>query len=56
MKINEVMTRNPKTCRPNAPIQQLADAMNKLDCGFMPIAENGEILGIVTDRDIVIKA
>ncbi|MBA2653743.1 MAG: CBS domain-containing protein [Gammaproteobacteria bacterium] len=56
MLVKDIMTKNPETLPPNTPIQKVAEEMQKLDCGFMPIATNGKIVGTVTDRDIAIRA
>lgn len=56
MLVKDIMTKNPETVPPNTAIQKVAEEMQKLDCGFMPIAENGKIVGTVTDRDITIRA
>lgn len=56
MLVEDIMTKNPESLPLDTPIQKVAKEMEKLDCGFMPIAENGKISGIVTDRDIAIRA
>ncbi|MBA2653755.1 MAG: CBS domain-containing protein [Gammaproteobacteria bacterium] len=56
MLVKDIMTKNPETLPPNSTIQKVAEEIKKLDCGFMPIATNGKIMGIVTDRDIAIRA
>ncbi len=55
MRVSEVMTKNPETLLPDSSIQEIAREMEKLDCGFMPIAENGRLLGTITDRDLVMR-
>ena len=56
MEVREVMTRNPRTVAPNDSIQRAASVMKEVDTGFVPIVENGQVVGVVTDRDIVIRA
>ena len=56
MNIREVMTRNPRTVSPNDTIQNAARIMRDEDTGAVPVVENGRPIGIVTDRDIVIRA
>lgn len=56
MKIREVMTGNPTTCPPTATLQELAKVMRDQDTGAIPIVENGRLVGMVTDRDIVVRA
>jgi CBS domain-containing protein len=56
MNVRDVMTRNPRTVAPNDSIQRAASVMKEVDTGFVPIVENGRVVGVVTDRDIVIRA
>ena len=56
MKISEVMTPNPKTVKPTDDIQVAARIMRDEDAGSIPVVEGGRVVGMVTDRDIVIRA
>ena len=56
MKISEVMTPNPKTVKPTDDIQVAARIMRDEDAGSVPVVEGGRVVGMVTDRDIVIRA
>jgi CBS domain-containing protein len=56
MNVRDVMTSNPRTVSPNDSIQAAARIMREEDCGIVPVVENGRTVGIVTDRDIVIRA
>ena len=56
MNIRDVMTANPRTVAPNDSIQSAARIMRDADTGAVPVVENGRTLGIVTDRDIVVRA
>ena len=56
MKISDVMTPNPKTVKPNDSIQTAASIMRDEDAGVVPVVEGGRVVGMVTDRDIVIRA
>ena len=56
MKISDVMTREPETLAPSATCGEAATLMKQEDCGSIPIVDNGRLVGIVTDRDIVIRA
>ena len=56
MKISEVMTPNPRTVGPSDSIQAAAKIMRDEDTGVVPVVEDGRICGVVTDRDIVIRA
>jgi CBS domain-containing protein len=53
MRVNQIMTKNPETLPPNTSIRKVAEKMEKLASGFVPIAENSNILGTVTDRDLI---
>ena len=55
MKVSEVMTRNPRTCQPNSTIQDAATIMRDEDTGAVPVVEGGRVIGMVTDRDIVVR-
>lgn len=57
-KCSEVMTRDPACCLPNDSISQVAQIMKQEDVGSVPVVESKEsrrLVGIVTDRDIVVK-
>ena len=56
MNIRDVMTPNPRTVTPNDSIQNAARIMRDEDTGAVPVVENGRAVGIVTDRDIVVRA
>ncbi len=55
MKIREIMTTEVATARPDRSLQEIAAMMRDEDVGAIPIVEDGELTGIVTDRDIVIR-
>ena len=55
MKIRDVMTPNPKTVSPNDTIQTAAQVMQAEDTGAVPVVTNGQVLAVVTDRDIVVR-
>jgi CBS domain-containing protein len=50
------MTASPSCCSPSDTIQQAARAMRDCDCGAIPVVDNGRIVGIVTDRDLAVRA
>jgi CBS domain-containing protein len=56
MNIRDVMTPNPSTVSPQDSIQSAARIMRDEDTGFVPVVDNGKPVGVVTDRDIVIRA
>ncbi|MBU9673241.1 CBS domain-containing protein [Planococcus sp. CP5-4] len=55
MKIAEIMTTDVETCLPTVTIQDIAAKMREINVGSIPICEEGRIVGIVTDRDIVLR-
>lgn len=50
------MTRNVKTADRETDLQTVAALMRDGDMGAVPVVENGKLVGIVTDRDIVVRA
>jgi CBS domain-containing protein len=56
MKINEIMTANPKSHSREDNIAEVAASMRDGNVGAVPIVENEKIVGIVTDRDLAIRA
>ncbi len=56
MKIKEVMTSNVEVVQPNDSLQSAAQKMRDRDIGFLPVFEGGELIGVVTDRDIAVRA
>lgn len=55
MKVKEVMTFTPYTCRREANLGQATELMWKGNCGFLPmIGPDGKVCGVITDRDICI--
>ena len=55
MKIRDVMTPNPSTVSPNDTIQAAAQIMQAEDTGAVPVVNDGRVLAVVTDRDIVVR-
>jgi CBS domain-containing protein len=55
-KIREIMTSSPRTIEPSTPIVEAARLMRDEDVGPMPIVEGERVVGMLTDRDIVIRA
>lgn len=56
MKISEIMTSNPDVIDPNASIREAAKRMKDEDIGALPVGENDRLIGMVTDRDIALRA
>jgi CBS domain-containing protein len=55
-KVREVMTPSPVSLRPNEPLTVAAMAMREHGVGSVPVTDDGELMGLVTDRDIVVRA
>ena len=57
MRISEVMTPNPRTVKAGDSLQAVAQVMRDEDAGVVPVlGDDGRVMGVVTDRDIVIRA
>jgi CBS domain-containing protein len=56
MQLKEIMTPNVETIHPKDPIREAARKMKSLDVGSLPVCDNRKMLGMVTDRDITIRA
>jgi CBS domain-containing protein len=55
MNVRDVMTPNPSTISPNDSLQKAAQIMRDEDTGVVPLVEAGRLVGLVTDRDIVVR-
>ena len=55
-KVHEVMTDSPRCVTPETPVSEAARLMKSEDVGSLPILEGQKLAGVVTDRDIVIRA
>jgi CBS domain-containing protein len=56
MQIKEIMTREPVVIGPDVVLKQAAERMRDLDSGVMPVGQNDRLVGMLTDRDITIRA
>jgi CBS domain-containing protein len=56
MKVREAMTRNVRICNPQSSIRDCAKLMAEIDAGVVPVGENDRLVGMVTDRDMAIRA
>jgi CBS domain-containing protein len=56
MRVSEAMTRDVRVCTPGASIREVAQLMAQIDAGSMPVGENDRLIGMITDRDIAIRA
>ena len=55
-KISEVMTRDVQVASPDDLLQKAAQLMERNDFGVLPVGENDRLVGMLTDRDITIRA
>lgn len=54
--VAEVMTRDVATLAPDDTIRTAAQKMDELNVGALPVCDGAKLVGIVTDRDIVVRA
>jgi len=54
--ISEVMTRDVQVVRPDASVQDAAQMMRDMDVGALPVCDGRRLQGMITDRDIAIRA
>lgn len=55
-KISEVMTSDVRLANPDQTIRDAASVMAQADVGSLPVGENDRLIGMITDRDIVLRA
>jgi CBS domain-containing protein len=56
MKISDIMSRDVEIVHPDNIIQEAAGKMKTLNIGSLPVCENRRLLGVITDRDITVRA
>lgn len=56
MKIREIMTPDVQCVGPGESLIDAAGLMRQLDVGALPVCEDQEVIGMITDRDITIRA
>ena len=56
MQVKDVMTRGAEVVRPDATLQEAANKMKSLDVGPLPVCDGDKIIGMLTDRDITVRA
>jgi CBS domain-containing protein len=54
MKVKDLMTTDVKTCSSDTTVAEAAHLMWEGDCGILPVVDEGELVGVVTDRDMYI--
>ncbi|MEO7455530.1 MAG: CBS domain-containing protein [Gemmatimonadaceae bacterium] len=56
MKVKDIMTASPACCSPSDSLRDAARIMRDSDCGAVPVVENDRVVGIITDRDLAVRA
>src|SRR5438270_8428687 len=56
MLVREIMTQTVKTIPPDASLREAARLMAAEDCGVLPVAKDDRLVGMLTDRDITVRA
>src|SRR5687768_4669171 len=56
MQLSEILTRNVETIPPQATVREAAQRMRSMDVGSLPVCDGERLLGMITDRDIAIRA
>lgn len=56
MKLSEIMTREVEIIQPDDPLRLAAKKMRDRDIGFLPVCDGETLLGVLSDRDITIRA
>jgi CBS domain-containing protein len=54
MKVKDIMTKDVSICTPETTVAEAAHLMWEADCGILPVVDDGELEGVVTDRDMYI--
>ena len=55
-KISDFMTRNVQVVRPDESLQRAAQVMDELNVGSLPVCDQNGLVGMITDRDITVRA
>ncbi|MGQ9369206.1 CBS domain-containing protein [Azospirillum sp. ST 5-10] len=56
MRVNEAMTRDVRIASPDQSIREAASLMAEIDAGALPVGDGDRLVGMITDRDIAIRA
>jgi CBS domain-containing protein len=56
MKVSEIMTREVRVASPDQSIREAARLMAEIDVGALPVGERDRLVGMITDRDIAVRA
>ncbi|KUO74931.1 MAG: hypothetical protein APF77_17865 [Clostridia bacterium BRH_c25] len=55
MKVKQIMTTDVSTVSPSDTVTKAASIMGQLNVGSVPVTDNNKVVGIVTDRDIILR-
>lgn len=55
MKLKEIMTRDVEVIHPDDSLQTAAQKMRERDIGFLPVCDDDRLIGVVSDRDIIVR-
>ena len=56
MRVSDAMTRDVRVASPGQTIRDVAKIMDEIDAGSVPVGENDRLVGMITDRDIAVRA
>jgi CBS domain-containing protein len=56
MKVRDCMTRDVRTAKPTQTLREVAQEMLESDIGVLPVEDNDRLVGMITDRDIAVRA
>ena len=56
MRVSEAMTTDVQIANPDQSIQEAARMMAAIDAGVLPVSDNDRLVGVITDRDIAVRA
>src|SRR5262245_36394909 len=56
MQLSEIMTRKIGDITPEATLTEAAQKMRSMDVGALPVRDGNQLVGILTDRDIAVRA
>jgi len=56
MQVHDVMSRKVLVASPDDTVEKAATLMAQVNCGALPVGENDRLVGMITDRDIALRA
>ena len=56
MQVRDVMSRQVQATTPHTTLREAAELMKKLDVGTLPVCDGDQLIGMITDRDITVRA